>query len=87
MIEGVSATMRPLSVSITFHFSVVTLHFSVVTLHFSSVTLHFSGFILAASSFMLAEFLGEGTDILPLFCAFDFRMGKEPHPYTLAAYF
>lgn len=43
---------------------------------------------------MLAEFLGEGTDILPLFCAFDFRMGKEPHPYTwqhtsntLAVYF
>ena len=46
MIEGVSVTMRPLSVSITFHFSVVTLHFSVVTFHFSSVTLHFSVVIL-----------------------------------------
>ena len=46
MIEGVSATMRPLSVLITLHFSVVTLHFSSVTLHFSSVTLHFSVVIL-----------------------------------------
>ena len=53
MIEGVSATMRPLSVLITLHFSVVTLHFSVVTLHFSSVTLHFSGVTIHFSGVIL----------------------------------